>query len=278
MQLLRPDSVLFAALLPIVFGGCVFRCGDGHEDHSCEGPGGCWDDDEEAVVVSVSVSVGSGSGGAGGQGGQGGEGGSIEPPACDPSEVICACTNACPGSLTCVGGLCLDACNFDYECGPGTVCGNGQCVPACDATTPCDSGYACVGGGCLPDPLNPQCVDDFGCDGLVCADGLCTSPCVTHADCAPGQLCNGATSACVADAAPVPLCDASTPCAGQGQSCLDDACHYACLTVMDCKLIDARFDGCDRGFCKTDLELDPECTASQPCAGGAACVSNVCVP
>jgi hypothetical protein len=69
-----------------------------------------------------------------------------------------------------------------------------------------------------------------------------------------------------------------TPCSGEGQGCGDDGyCHYGCLTVEECKLIDARFDACDQGVCKTDEELDPACWFGEPCLSGAPCVSNECV-
>jgi hypothetical protein len=269
----------FAIVLPVVFGGCIFRSGDDHDHrYFCEGPG-CYDDGDGVGAAGAGAQGAGGqtSDGGGGQG-QGGEGGA--PPSCDPNEVICGCSeaSACPGDLTCVGGQCLATCGFDYDCGPGLVCGNGQCVPGCDDETPCGAGYACVGGGCLIDPQSPQCIDSSGCDGLECIGGFCTTACATHADCGPGQLCDGATLGCVADLAPVPLCDDTIACPGAGQACLSGTCHYECVDVLDCKLIDARFDACDEGFCKTDLEASPECTAASPCAGGEACVSNLCVP
>lgn len=279
MPSLRVTHWSFAIVLPLVFGGCVFRCGDDHygQGYYCEGPG-CYDDDGAGADGAGAQGAGGQSSDGGGGQGQGGEGGA--PPSCDPSQVICACseTVACAEGLTCVSGQCLAACGFDYDCGPGLVCGNGQCVAACDADNPCGAGYACVGGGCLVNPADPQCIDETGCDGLACIGGFCTTACETHADCGTGQLCDGATSGCVADLSPVPLCDDQTACPGTGQACLSGTCHYECLDVTDCKLIDARFDACDRGFCKTDLEANPECTASSPCAGGEACVSNVCAP
>jgi len=57
----------------------------------------------------------------------------------------------------------------------------------------------------------------------------------------------------------------------------DGDCHYQCQTLEDCKLIDARYDGCDQGECKTDAELNPTCTFSMPCQDGSHCVSNTCV-
>lgn len=278
MSSLRVTHWSFAIVLPVVFGGCVFHCGD---DHYQDGPGYCrgpgCDDDDGNEGAGAQGGGGNAADGGGGQG-QGGEGGA--PPACDPNEVVCACSEsaACPEGLTCVSGQCLATCGFDYDCGPGLVCGNGQCVLACDAESPCDPGFACVGGGCLVDPANPQCADSNECDGLECVGGFCSTLCASHADCAADQLCDGTSGACIPNNAPVPLCDETVACPGQGQACLEGVCHYECVEVADCKLIDARFDACDRGFCKTDLEANPECTAASPCAGGEACVSNVCVP
>lgn len=278
MSSFRVTRWSFAIALPLVFGACVIHTGHDHEDADDDDGycPGCYADDG-GDGAGAQGAGGNTSTGGGGQG-QGGEGGS--PPACDPNEVICACAEnvACADGLTCVSGQCLDACGFDYDCGPGLVCGNGQCVPACDVDAPCDAGYACVGGGCLVDPLNPQCADSNACDGLECVGGFCTTLCASHADCGADQLCDGTSGACVANLAPVPLCDDMVACPGQGQACLEGVCHYECVVLADCKLIDARFDACDQGFCKTDLEANPECTAAKPCDGGAACVSNVCVP
>jgi hypothetical protein len=262
-----------------VFGGCVVHCG--HHDYDCEGPG-CHDDGyEDGYPDDGWEDDGVPRPDGGGGQGQGGEGGGpIQ--TCDATDVQCACDAeiACPSDLTCVSGVCISACSFDYDCGPGKVCGNGECVPACTEDTPCGLGYGCLGGGCLPDPSNPQCtVEGEVCEvGGTCIGGFCTTSCTTHADCGTGKLCNGLTNTCVADNSPVALCDsAELTCPGQGQTCLSGVCHYECAEITDCKLIDARFDYCDRGFCKTEIEMNPECTASNPCGDGVACVSNVCV-
>ncbi len=279
MQSFRLTHWSALAPLAFVFGGCVVHCG--HHDYDCEGPG-CHDDgyedgypDDGWEDDGVPRPDGGGGQGEGGEGG-----GPIQ--TCDATDVQCACDAeiACPSDLTCVSGVCISACSFDYDCGPGKVCGNGECVPACTEDTPCGLGYGCLGGACLPDPSNPQCtVEGEVCEvGGTCIGGFCTTSCTTHADCGTGKLCNGLTNTCVADNSPVALCDsAELTCPGQGQTCLSGVCHYECAEITDCKLIDARFDHCDRGFCKTEIEMNPECTASNPCGDGVACVSNVCV-
>ncbi len=285
---------LFALPAPLFASGCI---GCDNADAYCD-ESGCYVCDSFGCRPVDSTPSGSG-GGVSGTGGSttssadgggsttgtggastGGAGQGGAEPSCDPAVVICPCgpTGTCDGGLECVDGKCLSGCGFDYECGPGKVCGDGACVPGCDASLPCADGFACVGGGCLPDPTDPQCTTAGDCGGLACVDGFCAAACATNAQCPTGQLCDATSGTCFTDTTPKPLCGPSQTCPGVGQKCLADGyCHYECTTLTQCKLVDARFEGCDMGVCKTAAELSPECTLGDPCPQGQVCVSNACV-
>ncbi|MBK6515398.1 MAG: hypothetical protein IPG04_15070 [Polyangiaceae bacterium] len=266
MLLLLPTA-LFAS-------GCVISCNDGSDGYQCDeekccDEWGCYPIDDDGQGGSDGTG-GFGSGGAA----QGGA-----PAACDPALFVCACgdSSECALGLACLDGQCLEACTFDYECADGQVCADGRCVAACDAESPCAPGTFCQGGGCLVDDAYVECASASDCAGGACVAGLCTTLCASNAGCPEGELCDAASGSCFADPTPTPACDEVTPCAGDAQSCFDDGyCHYGCVVVEDCKLIDARFDACDEGVCKTAEELSPACSFELPCADGSPCVSNQC--
>lgn len=272
----RLRATLLLLPIAVLASGCVVSCNDGNSDYSCDeekccDEWGCYPIDDD----------GDGQGGFSGTGGYaaGGaaEGGAA--PSCDPALLVCACVDAseCGAGQACLDGQCLDACVFDYECAESQVCADGRCVAACDADVPCPAGSYCQGGGCLQDPSYVECQVPSDCLEGTCVDGLCATLCDANSVCPEGELCDAATGACFSDPTPTPACDEQTPCAGEGQSCFDDGyCHYGCAVVEDCKLIDARFDACDEGVCKTDEELSPACSYELPCADGSPCVSNQC--
>lgn len=199
---------------------------------------------------------------------------------CDQTQNACPCSSNsdCDKGLACVNGLCIAGCDFSYECGAGNICINGACVPGCDAMTPCAAGYTCVNGGCVVDPKNPQCDAQDPCPAGVCVGGLCTTDCKVNADCGPGKLCDNKTHACIDDPSPQPVCSQTVKCTGVGQVCLNDGyCHYPCNSVNDCKIIDSRFIACDQNICKTQEEVQPECSLNKPCPAGKSCVSNKCL-
>ncbi len=270
--------------------GCVIAVGD-DDGYQCDGYGyccdayGCWSDGAGTPYGGSPSTGGSAQGGAA-QGGssEGGAGAGGSAPGCDASSIVCACDTVddCGGpasGLACLDGQCLDACSFDYQCGDSAVCADGRCVDACGPTATCPPGFQCVGGGCLQDPGAPQCLVAEDCASGICVNGLCTTACDDNSGCPDGQLCDAATASCFDDPSVQPACDPQAdPCDGSGQSCADDGyCHYGCSTVQDCKLIDARYDACDAGICKTSTEVDPECTFENPCVDGSPCVSNSCV-
>jgi hypothetical protein len=176
-----------------------------------------------------------------------------------------------------VAGHCAEPCNFDFECAAGEVCASGECVPSCSDEAPCEDGSLCTSGACLPDPSFVQCTTGAECESGLCADGLCRAPCVSNSECSFDFVCDATLGACVVDTSPTPSCSEALPCAGAGQSCVDGVCRYPCETLEACKLVDARFDACDAGICKTQEELEPQCSFDLPCDGGALCISNVCL-
>ena len=195
------------------------------------------------------------------------------------SVTTCPCDDQgeCSGDLQCVSGLCIHGCEFSYQCGAGKVCANGECEIACDEVTPCPTAYTCDKGVCVPDPNNPQCSDAQPCASGVCKDGICSTECTTNTDCATGEICDSVGGVCVPDPSPTAGCGASQACVGIQQCMADGYCHYACSTVQECKLIDVRYDYCDQNMCKTEEEMNPECTIDQPCPQGQDCISNECL-
>lgn len=202
-------------------------------------------------------------------------------PACDPSTTTCPCDagGKCADGKSCVDGLCIDGCDFTYQCGAGKVCDNGACVPSCDTTHPCNAGLTCQNGACVPDPNNPACGPNNPCpSGQICgANGQCTTTCTANSQCGAGAICDGSTGQCVPDPSPQPICNAQKACP-EPQVCQTDGfCHYPCSTDAKCKLYDNRFVKCDQGICKTDEEVNPQCTLANPCPAGKTCVSNKCL-
>ena len=197
---------------------------------------------------------------------------------CDPTQATCPCDNGtCPTGKACISGLCVVGCNFTYECGAGNVCANGACVAGCDATHGCDPGYTCTNGACQVDPAKPQCSASNPCPtGEICVSGLCTTKCTANSQCASGEICDGSSNTCVPDPSPKPVCSTTQPCPAPEECLTDGFCHYPCTSTSQCKLIDNRFT-CDTGICKTDQEINPQCTLQMPCPAGKSCISNTCL-
>ena len=282
-QLFAPVALAVVGLFATGCGGCsdsYAQCdANGNNCQVCDAYG-CTDaDDTHKPGTTSSGNTGAGGGSTTGSGGAGGSGGA----ACDPEVTTCACTGdeQCTEAGTqCIDGLCIAGCEFSYQCGAGKVCANGKCTDGCDDQTPCDAGYACDKGVCVPDPANPQCGPGVDCPtaGDVCVDGLCKTPCATNAECDAGEICDSNSGECIDDPSPKAGCDATTPCMGVGQECKDDGyCHYPCGDVNQCKLIENRFVACDVGICKTEEEVNPECTLQNPCPAGQDCISNQCL-
>lgn len=268
---------LVAALVAAGFAGCDTtnaNCDQfGQNCQVCDGYGCHPADTSGAGGATSSTSETSGTGGSGGSGG------SMNP--CDPSKAACPCdaNNMCGGDKQCINGICIVGCSFTYECPQGDVCANGQCVPGCDATSPCKPGQTCQNGVCVPDPNNPACSDMKPCEvpTQTCVNGTCVTKCATNTDCKAGEVCDAATGSCIPDPSPKPGCGPNQMCTGVGQQCgADGYCHYPCMSVNDCKLIDARFSACDQNICKTDEEVNPECSLQKPCPMGQSCISNKC--
>lgn len=263
-----PSLLAVLGLMMVAVSGCIII-----DDDDCNGFGECQSGDTGGGVFGAGGSGGA----AGGAGGEGGLGGTT--PGCDSSAVLCPCAEdgACEEGLACIEGNCAVPCNFDFECQSQEVCAAGQCVLACGPEAACPAGYDCVGTACLPDPDSFECEQGADCATGYCVNGDCTSPCALNTDCPAGELCEISSGTCVDDTSPTPSCSDEQPCAGDGQNCLEGVCRYGCESLEACKLIDGRFDACDAGVCKTQEEVAPQCTFSEPCASGALCISNVCI-
>lgn len=263
-------------VVSVGYGGC----GGGGSSLVCDDAGlDCQVCDALGCRPATMGTGGSGSGGAatGGSGvtGGGGVGGSAP---CDPQEATCPCVDgACTDGKQCIDGLCITGCNFTYQCAAGDVCDNGACVPGCGTTVPCPTGYSCENGACALDPTDPQCSATVPCpSGEICANGLCTTQCTADSQCAAGQVCNGGTHTCIDNPSPQTTCSATIPCPPPEMCEADGYCHYPCTDLSDCKLIDNRFVACNQGVCKSQEEVDPECTLTMPCPAGKSCISNIC--
>lgn len=265
----------FLGLFAVSAAGCS---GCDGSSLMCDAEGNCQICDAYGCHPADAQPSGAGGSGAGSSvGGNGGAGGSE--PKCDPAMAACPCDDedACTNGTQCVQGLCVDGCDFTYECGAGNVCFNGACVPECDAQVTCDVGYKCDKGACVLDPANPQCSDAAPCEaGEICVGGLCTTGCTSNADCAEGEICNAGTGACVVDPSPQPSCSGAVTCPAPQQCLPDGYCHYPCASLNDCKAIDNHFVACE-SVCKTQEEIDPECSLDVPCKDGKDCVSNKCL-
>jgi hypothetical protein len=196
---------------------------------------------------------------------------------CDPSQAACPCDNGtCKDGLNCVNGLCIVGCNFSYECGPGNVCDNGACVPGCGPSIPCATGYTCTNGACTVNPANPQCSLANPCPaGQSCTNGICAAQCTTNSQCGTDEVCDASTGTCIPDPSTKPACSMAEPCPS-GETCLMDGfCHVSCTSTAECQLIDNRFT-CSGNYCKTQQEINPQCTLTMPCPDAGTCISNTC--
>jgi MYXO-CTERM domain-containing protein len=182
--------------------------------------------------------------------------------ACGPN--TCTSSDDCAGANVCVGGRCAAmqgaSCNADDACATGH-CSQGVC---CDK--PCDGACETCGGAssgtCKLRPAGPVTT----CSSLACAcsaatcDGLSSTPKLPDGS----TLCSTSVPVCGADGASLVTktgvctgsgsCDESTP-ETQTVSCFP----YAC---------DPLARACTK-YCGSTLG---------PCAAGAHCVSQKCVP
>ncbi len=264
-------------------GGSLVPCGDAGEFCVCNG--------YDCQVANKNSGAGgsggpAGTGGGVGTGGVPGTGGALTSTGgsgtggaapCDPMQATCPCVDgACTDGMTCIDGLCITGCDFTYQCGEGNVCANGACVPGCTSGS-CPTGYTCSNGACSVDPNNPACSASTPCPaGEICANGLCTTHCTADSQCAAGQVCDGGSQTCITDPSPTPVCNMSKPCPSPEVCLTDGFCHYPCTSLSECQHIDNRFVACDSGICKTQEEIDPQCSLTKPCPAGKSCISNQC--
>ena len=185
----------------------------------------------------------------------------------------------CSDGMTCVNGLCIDGCNFTYQCPTGKICDNGACVPGCSTAADCGAGYACTNGVCVLDPTNPTCSGTNPCPGgEVCSNGVCTTGCTMNSQCPTGDVCDGATHGCISDPSTQAECSEAKPCP-TNQACEPVGyCHYPCSTPhpvqadrQPLRRVHAQ------GYCQTDDEVNPQCSLTKPCPMGQSCISSKCM-
>lgn len=291
-KLLTPSALfIFISLGGASYVGCSssdYKLACDETGHNC-----FWCDDNGCKPADPSVNSSSGSSSSGDGGGGAGSSSSSSSgssssssssssgaPMCDPTTTTCGCGTPgdCPTDLMCIDGLCIVACNNSFECGAGRVCVNGNCEIGCSLQKPCEAGFSCNKGFCIPDPANPQCTMDKPCPtGETCAGTICQTSCTKNAECPPGEVCDGTTKGCIPNPSPIPSCGPSKPCPGTAQCGTGGYCQYGCATVTECKLIDSRYTACDQNICKTNEELNPQCSLDKPCPMGQDCVSNKCL-
>ncbi len=183
----------------------------------------------------------------------------------------CSDGNACNGSETCQGGVCVHA--PPPDCDDNNVCTDDACDPTrgcthtpipgcCNADADCDDG----------DPVCPKV-----CTGHACA--LATPGCChTDADCDDGEPCNG-TETCYADH----VCHSGTPPADGAScgttcepgTCTGGACHAAplvCTPSADpCVDVACR----EPGGCVAE-PIEGCCHSDADCNDGNACTQDRC--
>ena len=192
-------------------------------------------------------------------------------------------------SVVCTGGavqnppVCADSCTADSECDADAYCNDASvCVPdesdgeTCDADAQCVSGhcgngFCCESGDCCADDGDcnaydeaAECTSTATCQGSR-VDGECSASSQCGADTLADD--SGCAGAIANDCGPYP----SVAC-GNGMNQVAPTCPNSCMGDGDC---DASAH-CEGGSCVPDAGQGGFCTSTVQCAGGLACVDNVC--
>ena len=180
-----------------------------------------------------------------------------------PEPALCQGPLDCDRGRVCVQEECRDECGADHPCPGSQVCNEETAL--CEESGPCESDHDCLGQRrCSAGACVEPCVEDADCPGSrSCVGGLCPEPeiCILAEDCDPGRVC--AARACV------PACGPEQPCPGR-QGCDPDTglCREPprCLEELDC--LGQRL--CFHGAC-----VDP-CESDADCQGTRHCLDSVC--
>lgn len=200
------------------------------------------------------------------------------PGVCQPQPPQC---QNCPPGAACVNGACTLTCGNVISCPPGSQCLNGACSASCTASngqTGCPAGQVCdPSGRCVLPP--PQCggtSNTPNCPpGSQCINGACVALCNANTVCPQGLVCDLQRGLCVPPGPPTPQCTSNQDCP-QGGLCLNGLCAFGCgANGMTC----APGEVCDpnRGVCVPGTPPPPQCSATQGCPMGTACINGVCV-
>lgn len=164
-----------------------------------------------------------------------------------------SCWNACGDGVSCINGLCVDACN--NMCVDGQLCCNGVCTDVMTNTFNCGScGNACNVSGSEPTASG-------------CTNGYCT--CGGSAECTDGRVCCGASCKNL-QTDPTNCGSCGKQCA-QGESCNNGVCE--CSPGVSCGTNEA----CCSGSCyniNTDNNNCGGCGIQ--CTGGNTCNNGQC--
>jgi hypothetical protein len=205
---------------------------------------------------------------------------------------------SCTDAKGCGEGMCVDgkcgtctgdcgggqSCTLQVHCGEGRACLNGQCVNSCSKPSDCGSTQTCKSNICVGKGPG-TCVKDSDCgSGQLCINKVC------HADCTSSGTCSNAADvcsavitvgqqslkACVPNHSAKPQCTLTKDCEG-GEQCVNGICRTTCAKTEDCEVCDDGPVCGPGGFCMTQQEVKPDCTANSDCTGGKFCLNTQCV-
>ena len=178
----------------------------------------------------------------------------------------CSDENPCAdASKICQDGKCVDKpeCSDENPCADASkICQDGKCVdkPECDILTPCaDPKKTCRNGKCVE--KTEECVSDSECgSGRICDNKHCVAEdsCSITRTCADKKICRDGK--CID--MPHTACDANTPCAGDGMTCVAGKC-------VACKCGESEVCQADGSCVERDVSVTKGIKAGDVCTWSA---------
>ncbi len=249
-----------------------WSCTKGECSWSCEGPKGCYSDNEcPSGKVCNAGDV------------------CLPPPGCKAGM---ACPAVCYGQ--CVEPKPDEGCKSDNDCAKGEMCAIPPCMEMCDAAGNCGVSPSCK-GQCVKKPTDCQSDSDCGSDeycNVICpfvppCFGMCTKKetgCLSDKDCGANQTCSLPTCP------PCPPGALCKPCAGSGV-CIDNP--TGCKSDADCGANQSCQQLCPMIWCVctpgdanctcpapdctgTCVDKPNQCKVDSDCAAGETCVLGPC--